>query len=125
MMLIGVLSVLLVAIGSLGLFGIGQSNDALKSVFEDRTIPAGQLGRINALVLHSRLAVNIALLSPTPEVVKECIAEIESNMTLIGKEWDAYMATYLTPDEAQVAKTFASDRRKRCCRRSLHCAPTT
>ena len=112
MMLIGVFSALLVAIGSLGLLGIGQSNDALKSVFEDRTVPAAQLGRINALVLHNRLAIDIALETPTPEVIKERTAEVESNIAAISKEWDAYMATYLTPDEAQVAKTFASDRRR-------------
>ena len=112
MLLIGVLSALLLAIGSLGLFGIGQSNDALKSVFEDRTVPAAQLGQINALVLRNRMAVNIALVTPTPEVIKERTAQIESNLAAIGKEWDAYMATYLTPDEAQVAKTFASDRQR-------------
>ena len=84
-MLIGVLSALLVAIGSLGLFGIGQSNDALKSVFEDRTVPAAQLGRINALILHNRMAVNIALVTPTPEVIKERSAEIEANMAAISR----------------------------------------
>jgi methyl-accepting chemotaxis protein-1 (serine sensor receptor) len=51
--LIGVLAALLVAIGGLGLFGIGKSNDALKSVYEDRTVPAAQLGEIRALMLPS------------------------------------------------------------------------
>jgi methyl-accepting chemotaxis protein len=110
-MLLGVLSALLVAIGSLGLFGIGQSNGALKSVFEDRTVPAVQLGRINALVLQNRLAINIALVTPTPEVIKERSAEVESNLATITKEWEAYMATYLTPEEAQVAKIFADHRK--------------
>ncbi len=108
--LIGVLSALLMAIGGIGLFGIGQSNDALKSVYEDRTVPAGQLGRINALVLRNRMAVYIALLTPTPEVIKERTSQIESNMAAISKEWEAYIASYLTPDEAKLAKTFASDR---------------
>jgi methyl-accepting chemotaxis protein len=112
MLLTGVLSALLVAIGSLGLFGISRSNDALKSVFEDRTVPAAQLGRINALVLHNRMAVNIALVTPTPDVIKERTEEVESNIAAISKEWAAYMATQLTPEEEQLAKTFASDRQK-------------
>jgi hypothetical protein len=58
--LIGVLSALLVVLGGLGLFGIGQSNEALKSVYEQSTVPAAQLGRINSLVLHNRLAVYAA-----------------------------------------------------------------
>jgi hypothetical protein len=64
MLLISVLSVLLVAIGGLGLFGISSSNDALKSVYEDRTVPTAQLGSIRALQLANRLALNIALVTP-------------------------------------------------------------
>jgi methyl-accepting chemotaxis protein len=111
MILIGLLSVLLVGIGGLGLFAIGQSNDALKSVFEDRTVPAAQLGEIQSLVLHNRLNVNIALVTPTPEVIKERSAAVEANIAAISKAWDAYMATYLTPEEAVLAKAFAEDRR--------------
>ena len=40
---IGMLSLLLVGVGSLGLFGINQSNAGLKSVYEDRTVPAVML----------------------------------------------------------------------------------
>lgn len=39
--LIGILSVLLMAMGGIGLFGINASNDALRSVYEDRTVPSG------------------------------------------------------------------------------------
>ena len=112
MMLIGVLSALLVGIGGLGLFGIGQSNDELKAVFEDRTIPAAQLGRINALVLRNRMALSIALATPTPEVIEERSAQIAGNTLAIDKEWAAYVATYLTPEEGKVANAFATDRQR-------------
>ena len=112
MMLIGVLSTLLAAIGGLGLFGIGQSNDELRSVFEDRTIPAAQLGRINALVLRNRMALSIALATPTPEVIEERSAQIAGNTLAIDKEWAAYVATYLTPEEEKLANAFAADRQR-------------
>ena len=111
-MLIGVLSALLVAIGGLGVYGIAQSNDELKSVFEDRTIPAAQLGRINALVLRNRMAISIALVSPTPEVIEERGKQIASNSLAIDKEWASYIATSLTPEEARLADTFAADRQR-------------
>ncbi|MDP2257054.1 MAG: Tar ligand binding domain-containing protein, partial [Polaromonas sp.] len=44
--LIGIMSALLIAIGSLGLFGISQSNDALRAVYQDRTVPRGQMADI-------------------------------------------------------------------------------
>ena len=38
-MLIGVLSVGLIGIGAIGLNGIAQADEAIKTVYEDRTIP--------------------------------------------------------------------------------------
>ncbi len=46
MFVISMLSLLLVGIGSLGLYGINQSNAGLKSVYEDRTVTAVMLGKI-------------------------------------------------------------------------------
>jgi methyl-accepting chemotaxis protein-1 (serine sensor receptor) len=57
--LLGVLSALLIVIGGIGLYGIGQSNDALKTVYEDRTAPMGQLADIQRLLLRNRLSLPI------------------------------------------------------------------
>jgi methyl-accepting chemotaxis protein len=110
--LIGALAVLVIAIGALGLFGISASNDALKTVYEDRTVPTGQLGRIEALILKNQLALNAALADPTPENVRERTAVIDANVAVVTKLWDAYMATYLTPDEKALATAFTNDRQR-------------
>ena len=109
-MLIGILSALLIAIGSMGLLGISQSNDALKSVYEDRLVPTGQIAEIQRQLLRNRLAIAVSLVTPTPEVIKPATAEVEANIATISKVWDAYMATTLTPEEARLAKKFAEDR---------------
>lgn len=111
-MLIGVMSMLLLAIGGMGLFGMKKTNDALMSVYQDRTVPAAQLGEIRALVLHNRLSLNIAQVTPTPEIIKERTAQIEANIAEINKTWDAYMATSLTPEERQLAEAFTDSRKK-------------
>jgi len=108
--LIGILSVLLIAIGSMGLFGISQTNDALKSVYEDRLVPTGQIAEIQRQLLRNRLAIAVSLVTPTPEVINPATAEVEGNIAAIGMVWDTYMATTLTPDEARLAKKFAEDR---------------
>jgi len=110
MMLIGILSVLLMTIGAIGLLGIGKSNDALKTVYEDRTIPTGQIAEIQRQLLRNRLAVAVALVTPTPEIINPATAEVEANIAIIGKIWEAYMATTLTPEEATLAKKFNEDR---------------
>jgi methyl-accepting chemotaxis protein len=112
MMLIGVLCALLIAIGAVGVYGIGQSNNALKTVYEDRTVPATHLGEIKSLQLENRLAINIALVTPTPQNFAERAAQVEANSAAIRKLWDAYVASRMAAEEEKLAKVFAEDRRK-------------
>jgi methyl-accepting chemotaxis protein-1 (serine sensor receptor) len=112
LLMMGILSTLLVAIGGLGLFGLGYANDALKSVYEDRTVPAAQLGEIRALQLHNRLAIALAVESKLPEVILERTAQVEANIAAVGKLWAAYMATGLTVEEERLAKAFTESRTK-------------
>ncbi len=111
-MLIGILSVLLIAIGSLGLFGISTTNEALHSVYEDRTVPMGKLSDIQENLLRNRLAIANSLANPTPEEIRKNSAEVETNIAEINQGWTAYMATTLTTEEATIAKKFAADRTK-------------
>ena len=110
LILIGILSLLLIGIGAIGLFGISKSNDALKTVFEDRTIPMGQIAEIDQLILRNRLLIAGSLLDPTPEGISVDSAKIEANITAVNKVWSAYKATYLTEEETKIAKKFEEDR---------------
>jgi methyl-accepting chemotaxis protein-1 (serine sensor receptor) len=110
-LLIGTLAALLIAIGALGLYGIKQTNAALKTVYEDRTVPAAQLGDIRYLQMDNRLAINIALITPTAEVIADRTAQVEKNMATISKTWNDYMGTVLTTEEAKLAKQFTEDRK--------------
>ena len=110
MFVMGLLSALLILIGGLGLMGMSSANKGLQSVYEDRTVPMGQLDIVVRRLLNNRLAIDEAIVSPTPDNVKKRVSEIEENMEVISKTWEAYMATYLTPDEKVLADKFAEDR---------------
>ena len=84
-MLIGILSLLMASIGALGLYGISQSNTALKTVYEDRTVPLQQLGQITALQLDSRLSLNIAMDAESSRAAAERLTRVESNMVATNK----------------------------------------
>ena len=111
-MLIGLLSALLIAIGGIGLLGISKSNAALQTVYEDRTIPAGQIAEIQQMLLRDRLAIAITLVEASAADVAKNTAEVDANIVAIDKVWEAYMATTLTPDEEKLAKAFAENRNK-------------
>ena len=110
--LAGLLSLLLLAIGSLGLWGISRSNDALRSMYEDNLIATGEVTQIQALLLRNRLAIAIALITPDPAVTQTSSAEVEGNITAITRIWDDYMARPLGPEEASLAKHFAETRKR-------------
>ena len=106
--LIGTLAAMLLGIGLLGLWGMNRSNAALKSVYEDRTVPIDQLAHVNALQLSNGLAVANGLLQTLPAA--EAAAQVEANIAKVTKLWDAYMATQLTADEAKLAKAVTEAR---------------
>ncbi|AEJ02468.1 methyl-accepting chemotaxis sensory transducer [Nitrosomonas sp. Is79A3] len=105
MFVISMLSLLLVGIGSLGLYGINQSNAGLKSVYEDRTVPAVQLGKILDVWHLVRRNATEAAQAKNVDVAK---ARGEEALKLVKQNeavWAQFMATKLTTEEAALAKT--------------------
>ena len=106
LILIGLLATLLAATGGYGLYGIQQSNDALKTVYEDRTVALEQLADINYLMMRNRILVMDMLLKPNAANIQKRDAEMQTNVQTIKQLIDAYMATYLTPEEKKLADEF-------------------
>jgi methyl-accepting chemotaxis protein len=107
----GTLALLVAAVGALGVYGLEKTNEALRTVYEDRTVPAGQLAEINSLILHNRININAALVTPTSEVIDARMQELEANAAQVDKLWSAYMASHLTPEETAAAHRFAESRK--------------
>ncbi len=109
-LLIGLMSLLLASVGGLGLWGLHSSQEGLRTIYEDRTVPLKQLEIIATLQLKNQLLLSEALRLPAPAERKPLVQLVEKNTAVIGQTWTAYMATYLTPQEAQLASTFADQR---------------
>ncbi len=110
LLLLSIFSALLIAIGVMGLTGIIRSNEALHTVYVDRTLPMETLSNVLVMQLRNRQLVGDSLLDPTEETYARNSAAIESNIAEIGKLWDSYMATQLTPEEKALATTVAEAR---------------
>jgi methyl-accepting chemotaxis protein-1 (serine sensor receptor) len=105
------MSLMLLGGAFIGLYGISENGKGIKTVYEDRTVPLGQVSSIESLLLQNRLALAVALVTPTPQVIADSTAKVERNIAEITRIWDAYMATYLTPEEKVLADKFAADRK--------------
>ena len=108
--LAGLLSLLLLAIGSLGLWGIAQSNKALHSMYEDRLTTTAEIGQIQALLLRQRLLLAVSLVTPDEPTIKANTAAVETNIAAITRIWDSYLARPHNPEEDQLAKKFTEER---------------
>jgi len=110
MLLVGLMSALLIGIGSLGLYGIGASNAALQTVYDDRVVPLGQLAEIQRMMVTNGAELTAAALEATPEAASKHATVIEANIAAVSKVWAAYMATKLTLEEERTAALFATQR---------------
>ena len=111
-LLIASLAAVIFLVSGIGLFGLIKSNAAIQTIYEDRTTPAVDLGRIQLMVVSNRLAIANALVEQKAGTTAQSVAALETNIASINQLWTAYMATYLTPEEATIAKTFAAHRQR-------------
>lgn len=66
---IAFLSLLVVAIGVLGLYGMGRSNEGLKTVYENRTLALEKVTGIESALYLNQLALASMLQDPRADIV--------------------------------------------------------
>ena len=109
--LVGLLSLLLITIGGIGLYGISKSNEAGRYLYEQSLQSTGEIAQIQRLLLRNRLALAVTLITPTPEVINTSTQEVEANIASITKVWETYMTGPLEVEEARLAQEFAEKRK--------------
>ncbi|MDB5917137.1 MAG: hypothetical protein JWR40_1371, partial [Massilia sp.] len=108
---IGLLCLISLVVGLIGLRNLSTTNDALKTVYNDRLVATGQLSEVLTLIQQNQDALSKAASGP-PEQLPAVIEEVDQRIGAISGKWGEYMATYLTPQEKLLAQTFAEHRKK-------------
>ena len=104
---------MLVGTGTLTLMGMADSNAALRSIYEDRTVPIAQLAEITDLMRTNVGLVgeiDDALQAGKPDAVQAHKRAILANRDRISAIWADYMATFLTEEEKGIAAAYAATR---------------
>ena len=101
---IGLLSVILIGIGMLGLNGIKQSNEELRTVYQDRTVTAVDQATINDIWEAVRKNMTIAASTKSTEFAKEKSEETAKTIKRAEEIWARFMVTELTTVEEQLAQ---------------------
>jgi aerotaxis receptor len=93
--------------------GMADSNTALKTVYEQRTIPAGQFVEIvdrmrDNVMLAQQMQLDLD--GGHPEFVAKRVLRLRANMDHISAVWSAYHASPLAGDEKDLAADFETRR---------------
>ncbi|QPF75734.1 HAMP domain-containing protein [Roseateles sp. DAIF2] len=104
----GLVLLLLIGVTLFGMQGSGRVFAALKTIYEDRTIPIKQIGAIDGLMLRNRILVMEMLRDPAELPALD--SQLQANIAEVSSTWKAYMATFLTPEERRLAEAFTEVR---------------
>ena len=116
--LVGFAAVLMMIIGLLGINAMHNDKASLKTVYEDRLIPTGQISRILELMRENRSQLLFALQhepgSETAPYHQHAVTghtdNVYKNIDEITRIWKEYMAADMAPDEKLLAEEFANKR---------------
>ena len=99
----------LLGIGLLGLVGMSKTNEGFKEVYENRTIPLGQLKQIESLIQQNRFTMTVFPTPPAPETISNNSARVENNIAEVELILTSYQSTNLLSEERDLAEKFAAD----------------
>ncbi|KRD25456.1 chemotaxis protein [Acidovorax sp. Root267] len=103
--LLAALCLLVLLVGVAGLFGMGQSNTGLKSVYDDRVVPLKQIK-----VVADMYAVNVVdaahKVRDGAMTSAQGLQSVADARKAIESNWKAYLATHLVPEETQLVERF-------------------
>ncbi len=116
---ISLLSVLLLAVGLLGLRGMNVGKEGLRTVYEDRLIAAVRLAEVNFLQAENQRQVHLMLMHdprlPESKLHDHPLSfhsdKMAENTQKNNKSWDGFKATAQTPEGKRLADEFLEKRK--------------
>ena len=102
----GLLLAIMAAISAAAWVKLGDSNAQMATMYNDRLVPLAQLGDVERVALRNRLLVQEMLAQPEPAQIAKLSEEIQANRQLAEKQWQAYAATFLTPEEKTLVAQY-------------------
>ncbi|MBA5690532.1 methyl-accepting chemotaxis protein [Rugamonas apoptosis] len=97
--------------GLIGVISLGNANNAMKSLYDDRLVSLGKLDFVLRAVLRNQADLTKTLLQD-PTSHKQATVDVLERSDAINKAWNEYIATSLTDEEKALAKEFSAGRQK-------------
>ncbi|GIZ52643.1 methyl-accepting chemotaxis protein [Noviherbaspirillum aridicola] len=108
---IGFLSLLLIGSGVIAVASLRSANESLRTIYDGRLVPSGQLAQIVTLIGENRMAVAESV-NGDPAVVNKRMDEVDKRMAEVDAIWKQFMAADLTERERALADKVAASRER-------------
>ncbi len=110
--LLAALCTLLLLVAGIAIQSLSTASKDIKVLYNETLMPLDQIGDINALILHSRVAIYAALVTPTPEVISASTVQVNNNIAAVAKLSDALSAQNLDVEERALVDKFLVAQKK-------------
>ena len=111
-LVIATMSILLMVVGGMGLYGMNDTSQSLEIVQTRQMQSLSQTSHIQKLMLTNQLLVTTSLLNTAPDLVLKNLAEVEHNTETINKTLDAYLENQLNPTEKSLVEKLIVNRKR-------------
>jgi methyl-accepting chemotaxis protein-1 (serine sensor receptor) len=101
--MVAALSILMAMIALGAIHALGSSNESLRTVYQDRLVPVGQLDAVIRAINRVQLIATTAVVNGPASYGGSRDAIVQA-LDEQDKAWQAYMATDLTPEEGKLAE---------------------
>jgi methyl-accepting chemotaxis protein len=105
-LLIGLMAMLLLVIGGIGLYGINKGDQALQTVYAERTVPITQLAEIQSLQLRTLLTISTAQLDAMDETTAAAGKLVAGYTQQINDNWAKFSATPMSDANRTAASAY-------------------
>jgi methyl-accepting chemotaxis protein I, serine sensor receptor len=103
---LSLLAVAMVGVGLLGLHALKEANAGLDEVYSHDFVSASIVNEVASLSRDNVRALDIALITGDPELLKEFQQIVERNKEIIDEQWAKYKTLSAAPDEVALADDF-------------------
>ncbi|KXK38479.1 methyl-accepting chemotaxis protein [Nitrosomonas europaea] len=104
--IVGLLSLALISVGSVGLYGLYQSKTKLETIYQDRVVVLGHFSQILDSLLQVRMYALLVTNLRDTGVARQRAAQVVDEDAKINELWRKFTQTYMTPEEQSLAGRF-------------------
>lgn len=102
---LGILVMLMISIGVVGLYGLNETNNAVKRIYDDRLVTSQQLGKILDTWYQIRKLTEDSVDMNETEIARRNLNTANNLVRQNESIWAEYLKTQLTPEETSLSIT--------------------